>query len=350
MLSTAVFLDNSSKKKRGRPKTNPISFESNNVINISDSGIVTDIKKKGRKPRGKIISYSNNQTDTDDSPIIVNIPLSNNDIDEIDKQFEDFFVSTKNEESDSVFSDCSTIDDNTINYDDTEIHTKEDLQIEKLISSKSIQSHHCTKCKQYKQKIIQYKNKINKLNELLQKYEILLPENNTNVEIKFEIKDLMNNHYNQNVVCWWCCHQFDNKPCFLPDKFYQDIFYVFGYFCSFNCAMAYNVNMNDYKMDERNTIINYMYYKMFNKHCVIKIAPPRESLSIFGGPFTIDQFRDNFNFINKDISFILPHIAPIVPLIEIKYKHIDNIIQSNELFNDTKLKRSKPIPMSNNII
>ena len=56
-----------------------------------------------------------------------------------------------------------------------------------------------------------------------------------------------------DICCWWCCHKCD-VPLSLPEKLYDDTFHVFGCFCSFNCAAAYNVNLNDYKIWE-----DYLY-------------------------------------------------------------------------------------------
>ena len=44
-----------------------------------------------------------------------------------------------------------------------------------------------------------------------------------------------------NIKCWWCTLSFDDVPCFIPKKMRNGKYHVFGCFCSFNSAMAYNL-------------------------------------------------------------------------------------------------------------
>ena len=43
-----------------------------------------------------------------------------------------------------------------------------------------------------------------------------------------------------NIKCFWCCHNFDNIPCALPYSYKDSVYYVYGNFCSPECAAAYN--------------------------------------------------------------------------------------------------------------
>src|SRR6185503_9004187 len=43
--------------------------------------------------------------------------------------------------------------------------------------------------------------------------------------------------------CWWCDESFDNLPAYIVNYYRNDIYYVFGNFCSFNCALKYNIKM-----------------------------------------------------------------------------------------------------------
>ena len=55
---------------------------------------------------------------------------------------------------------------------------------------------------------------------------------------------------NSNLKCLWCCHNFDNYPCAIPIKLKMNTFYVFGNFCSKECACAYN-----FDSDTNNSLI-----------------------------------------------------------------------------------------------
>ena len=45
-----------------------------------------------------------------------------------------------------------------------------------------------------------------------------------------------------DVLCWWCCHNFDTHPIGIPMKYdeHEDVFKVIGCFCSLNCAFAHS--------------------------------------------------------------------------------------------------------------
>ena len=87
-----------------------------------------------------------------------------------------------------------------------------------------------------------------------------------------------------NIYCMWCCHPFDGPPCAIPVKYIDNIFYVGGCFCSFNCAASYNFqDSKSNEVWERYSLLNLLYKKIFDKPFTkIKPAPPREVLAIFG--------------------------------------------------------------------
>lgn len=164
-----------------------------------------------------------------------------------------------------------------------------------------------------------------------------------------------------NIKCFWCVHNFDNIPCALPVKINNNIFYVFGNFCSKECAGAYNFDSNDTDnvIWERYSLLNYLYSIIEeNSNLKIKLAPPRLSLSIFGGYLSINEFRDSFE-LNKNYKLIFPPMIPIIPSIEENNKDVlkkkesfyvpidkDRIKQVN---NDLRLRRKKPISNKNTL-
>ena len=149
-----------------------------------------------------------------------------------------------------------------------------------------------------------------------------------------------------DISCWWCTEKFNSMPCFIPSKYHNKNFYVFGCFCSYSCAAAYNMNMNDYKVWERHTLLKKLYNKINNNNDEITVAPPKETLKKFGGTLDIDEFRNKNNSINKTYNIILPPLTSIIPYIEekINYKFTDNKINKikmNYMESSNKMKKKK---------
>ena len=117
-----------------------------------------------------------------------------------------------------------------------------------------------------------------------------------------------------DIKCWWCSYNFENPPCGIPIKYDNDIFSVYGCFCSFNCALSYNFNTNFDKKWERAGLIQLLYNKTFNSDDEIKYAPSRECLKDFGGYMTIEEFRNNTQNIQYTINY--PPMLSIIPQIE----------------------------------
>ena len=163
-----------------------------------------------------------------------------------------------------------------------------------------------------------------------------------------------------NIHCWWCCHQFNNVPCSLPYHYKRDKFYVKGVYCSFNCAASHNFSFNDDDMHERYSLLNLMYKKLYNRNFVkINLSPPRESLKMFGGYLSIEEFRENSLENNKLFNLVCPPLISIIPKIEetVNYNKLNsnmNINVNENILNKTqnilKLKRNKPVTNPNNTL
>lgn len=124
-----------------------------------------------------------------------------------------------------------------------------------------------------------------------------------------------------NMCCWWCTYQFDTMPVFLPDRYYNKVYYVFGNFCSFSCVLAYNDNLDDHKKNIRKALIAQFYCDIFNTtEFNIKPSPQRELLEKFGGPLSIITYRASSIMSKKSFRLTLP---PIIPLLS-NYEEITN--------------------------
>jgi hypothetical protein len=277
-------------------------------------------KKRGRKPKGKVLPYIKDlevpTVDTICSNIVTNLPININDLnsDNDDKEYDDIFMEEE-----------SNINTHLFDYSDT---PEEDIT--------------CN-CKKYELKINELNKQIldlkNELNEIKMIRQRKIHKINTN----FYTLDGDKQKYikQTDIHCWWCCHQFVTPPCQLPDKYYNNQYYVFGCFCSYNCAQAYNLDLDDYKTSIRTTLLNSLYNKIYNNEKEIVTALPRQTLSIFGGPLSITKYRENFLDNDKEFRFILPPMTSLISIVEEDYKNKNNRITDN-----LKLKRSKPLPNS----
>jgi hypothetical protein len=100
-----------------------------------------------------------------------------------------------------------------------------------------------------------------------------------------------------------------------------DNFDVFGCFCSLECAAAYNFKMNDYvdEMWERYNLLNLLFRRM-NFGTVVKAAPDRLALKMFGGYMDIDEFRVFFKS-NKMVNVNFPPMSSLTQQIEEVNEH-----------------------------
>lgn len=118
-----------------------------------------------------------------------------------------------------------------------------------------------------------------------------------------------------NLKCWHCTLHFDTIPCKIPYKYDDetDIFYVYGCFCSFNCALAYNSSKNLHK-DKIDSLIHLLYKKLHNgKIKYINPAPDKELLKEYGGNLTPEEYKLIIKD-NLDSSKVL-----LPPIIDIGY-------------------------------
>lgn len=153
-----------------------------------------------------------------------------------------------------------------------------------------------------------------------------------------------------DVACWWCTYNFNTCPCFIPEKYTQSEIHIFGCFCSFNCAIAYNMNINDYKVWDRHSLIKTVWRKYINNSKDITgditTAPNRECLTKFGGIIDINCYRTATITNHQNFMLIMPPMKSILPYIEENVK-----IAPMASANTTKkyvLERSKPLPNINN--
>jgi hypothetical protein len=125
------------------------------------------------------------------------------------------------------------------------------------------------------------------------------------------------------TVCWWCCHGFECQPVQLPIGKTTDKarFFTAGTFCSTACAAAYNFECGDkYGSAKAQYAMLHEMVSLDSQAPTTKIqlAPPRESLSIFGGKYDISSFRKLAENTNVQVNMtIVPINAACVAMEEI---------------------------------
>lgn len=117
-----------------------------------------------------------------------------------------------------------------------------------------------------------------------------------------------------DVLCWWCCHSYDNQTYGIPIKKENEVYVTKGYFCSLSCAKSYNNNDNILikEKQNRNLLIEMLNDEITENSKDVEMAPPRETLKVFGGVLTIEEFRKN----DKIIKLVYPPLITIIPYIE----------------------------------
>lgn len=127
-----------------------------------------------------------------------------------------------------------------------------------------------------------------------------------------------------NIACWWCCHQFDTYPVCCPVKYNQkeDLFSVVGCFCSFNCAKAYS----NKEYNSKYSMISFLYKKIQSEFKNIKEAPTKTVLKMFGGPLTIEEYRDTFDTLSSVTINKYPMI--FVPT-QVEYHKVNDMIKAS---------------------
>jgi hypothetical protein len=140
-------------------------------------------------------------------------------------------------------------------------------------------------------------------------------------QLNGKIKDMKINFYkndgdlHKKSACFWCSFDFDNKSFFIPKTETNNIFNVYGCFCTPECATAYlfKEKIDDNIKFERYHLLNKMYNRTQEN---IKPAPnPYYLLDKYLGNLTIHEYRrllktqhHQLVFVEKPMTRILPEL------------------------------------------
>lgn len=158
-----------------------------------------------------------------------------------------------------------------------------------------------------------------------------------------------------DAACMWCCHTFDWRPCILPVRDEGKYLVVGGNFCTPQCVMAYLFDMrqDSHTRWEQVALLHRLYCE---DPIVMKIspAPPRSVLKLFGGLYSIEEYRE---IVRQEKIRVDVHLPPMVSILStLDTKPIDfydvsltknamdtmheRIKKAEEV---VKLKRTKPL-------
>ena len=139
-----------------------------------------------------------------------------------------------------------------------------------------------------------------------------------NIKLKNLQKQLHTNDISdKKSACFWCTHDFDNPPVYIPKFKSNNSYHVYGCFCSPECSVSFlmNENIDSSKKFERYQLLNFIYGKIYNYSINIKPAPdPYYLLDKYYGNLSIQEYRKLLRndrllmIIDKPLTRVLPEL------------------------------------------
>ena len=173
------------------------------------------------------------------------------------------------------------------------------------------------------------------------------------------LKQLENNLHINNIgdkksACFWCTHDFDNPPIYIPKYLLKNSYHVYGCFCSPECSVAYlmDEHLDSSTKFERYHLLNHIYAKIYDYKKNIKPAPnPYYMLEKYYGNLSIQEYRallSNerlFLVVDKPLTRIMP---------EIHQDNEEHIINNRKVIpsstQNSKKKIQRKVQTKNNIV
>jgi len=156
-----------------------------------------------------------------------------------------------------------------------------------------------------------------------------------------------------SISCFWCCENFKGRPCIIPSHVINEVWSVYGNFCTPQCAMAYltNQSIDTHVRWERIALLNRLYSTF--THGRIYPAPSRETMQRFGGKYSAEEFRKICEGQRIRVDMHMPPMVSILASIDTKpidfyetplcTSFIPPVQKLSEEPNTLKLRRTKPL-------
>lgn len=148
-----------------------------------------------------------------------------------------------------------------------------------------------------------------------------------------------------DIGCFWCAHSFVNQPCIIPEREEKGVYRVYGNFCCPECAASYllHESVDPHVRWERMALLHRIYDPEGRMR--IFPSPARESLRLFGGPLSIEQYRATIREGKVRVDLHLPPMVSILGSIDTKpIDFFDSSIKNTLLHSiDTVTATSNPL-------
>lgn len=342
------------------------------LVSINDPNITPKKRTRGRPKKNQLMTTNTKKTTTSyltskpinqkrktkktskDNDIFLHFPISMKDVEDLNKSV--FEKTTSNNQGGASDVEEITQCNNIFTINDIHTSSSDNSQhMNEYVNNELIEQN-----KKLKQKILELETEVEKYKNA----ESILNKMDNNVyKIDTNIVNVEDGQVvvieKTNIVCWWCTHHFDTVPIFIPDSFYNSIYNVFGCFCTFNCAYAYILNMNDSSVWYRYSLLNMLYKNLISRHkslssndndTIITPAPRREVFEKFGGKLPYSEYKKNGIINRKEYRLIMPPMTSINPIVEERRKESPSMSISS-LNSCQGLRRYKPLPnVRNNLM
>jgi hypothetical protein len=165
-----------------------------------------------------------------------------------------------------------------------------------------------------------------------------------------------------DIACFWCCHTFDTPPCAIPSHILDELWHMYGNFCSPECTVAYlfKEKIDSHIQWERYALLNTLYSQdaevPVGSPQGIRSAPPREVLRFFGGCMEIGEYRAILHERKLRIDVMSTPMISIIQTMDTKPidfydQNLKNIFIKNDISHKynapgaqgMRLRRSKPM-------
>ncbi len=310
------------------------------TVTIVDTNVASAVedpnsKKRGRKPRGgKIVHQvaASNENENSKPNVILHLRCFIKDL----KIKQETTIDSYNFSSDSsCFWANSTPTADTLYQADNYMNVNSNMNDNKSIFISNTTVDQDSTCTVNNEKDVELKEIWKKLKQL---------EHSLHV----------NNVSDKKSACFWCTHDFDNPPIYIPKYFLKNSYHVYGCFCSPECAVAHlmNEHIDSSSKFERYHLLNHIYAKIYDYKKNIKPAPnPYYMLEKYYGNMTIQEYRallSNerlFLIVDKPLTRIMPELH------QDNEEHIINnrkIIASNN--QNTKKKVQRKVQTKSSIV